>query len=114
MAEMYAQVLEHAGYSVKTQLNLASRQVSDAALFHGDIDLKPEYVAYELATLAPKANSSGPASQVLPRLKAALARKSVDTLNFTPANDTNAFVVTRQTATKYHLSKISDLAKPAS
>ena len=114
MAEMYAQVLQNAGYTVNTQLNLASRQVSDAALLHGDIDLKPEYVAYELALVDPKANASGPASQVLPRLKAALAKKGVDVLNFTPANDTNAFVVTQQTASKYHLSTISDLAKSAS
>ena len=37
-------MLEGAGYSVDRQLDLASREVSDAALEAGEIDLKPEYL----------------------------------------------------------------------
>src|SRR5688500_16880618 len=48
VAEMYAQVLENAGYEVVRQLDLGSREVSDAALFSGEIDVKPEYLAFEL------------------------------------------------------------------
>lgn len=113
MAAMYAVVLEDAGCSVDTQLNLQSRQVSDKALFAGDIDLKPEYVAYEYGTLEPKADTTGTAGQVLPKLKQALAKENVNVLDFTPANDTNAFAVTKQTAGQYNLQKMSDLAKPA-
>jgi osmoprotectant transport system substrate-binding protein len=43
VAEMYAQVLEHAGYTVERQFDLRSREVSQSALESGQIDLKPEY-----------------------------------------------------------------------
>lgn len=111
MAAMYALVLEDAGYTTDTQLTLASRDVSDAALFKGDIDLKPEYVAYELGVLDKNADASGPAATVLPKLRDAYAKKGVNVLDFTPANDTNAFVVSQQTADQYGLSKVSDLAQ---
>jgi osmoprotectant transport system substrate-binding protein len=113
-ASIYASVLEAAGYDVETELNLQSRDVSDQALFSGDIDMKPEYVAYELGTLDPKANASGTAQEVLPRLKKAYAKKGVEVLEPTPANSTNVFVVTKQTAEQYGLETMSDLAKPAS
>ena len=42
VAEMYAQVLEHAGYQVERQLDLRSRETSQSALEAGQIDVKPE------------------------------------------------------------------------
>ena len=44
VAEMYAQVLEAAGYTVERDLGLGSRDVSAPALESGQIDLKPEYI----------------------------------------------------------------------
>lgn len=111
VAEMYAQVLEKAGYPVKRQLDLQSRKVSDAALFAGSIDVKPEYLGSESFALDPKADVTGDAahnSQVLTTLEAA---KNVTVLTYSPAVDTNVFVVTKTTATKYSLANVSDLAK---
>ena len=45
VAEMYARVLEHAGYTVERQFDLGRREVSQAALESGQIDLKPEYLS---------------------------------------------------------------------
>jgi osmoprotectant transport system substrate-binding protein len=45
VAEMYADVLEHAGYTVERQFDLRSREVSQSALESGQIDLKPEYLS---------------------------------------------------------------------
>jgi osmoprotectant transport system substrate-binding protein len=114
VAEMYAQVLEKAGYTVKRQLDLHTRQISDQALFGGDIDLKPEYLAYELPALDPNADSSGTPDQVAARLAPLLQAKGVTLLDFTPANDTNVLVVTKETADSKSLSTISDLAPIAS
>ncbi|MGZ4242096.1 MAG: ABC transporter substrate-binding protein [Actinomycetota bacterium] len=111
VAEMYAQVLEKAGYTVNRQLDLASRKVSDAALFAGSIDVKPEYLASEAIALDPNASVSGDPtnnSQVLTTLEAA---KNVTVLTYSAAIDTNVFVVTKDTATKYSLANVSDLAK---
>ena len=45
VAEMYAQVLEHAGYRVERQFDLPSRETSQQALESGQIDLKPAYLS---------------------------------------------------------------------
>lgn len=113
VAEMYAQVLENAGYTVKRQLDLGGREVSDAALLSGDIDLKPEYLAYELPKLDPNADTKGTAEQVYPRVQQAAKDKNLTALGFSPANSTNVFVVTSETAEKHSLSNISDLAPVA-
>ena len=44
MAEMYAQVLEKAGYKVDRKLRLGARQARQPALESGQVDLVPEYV----------------------------------------------------------------------
>jgi osmoprotectant transport system substrate-binding protein len=111
VAEMYAQVLEKAGYTVNRQLDLQSRKVSDAALFGGQIDVKPEYLASEAIALDPNANVSGDPtnnSSVLTQLESA---KNVTVLTYSAAIDTNVFVVTKENATKYSLANVSDLAK---
>jgi osmoprotectant transport system substrate-binding protein len=112
VGEMYAQVLENAGYTVKRQLELDSRKVSDAALFSGKIDIKPEYLASEAIALDSSAAVSGDTQnnfQVLTPLEQA---KGVTVLTPSAAIDTNVFVVTKATAAKYGLSNVSDLTKP--
>jgi glycine betaine/choline ABC-type transport system substrate-binding protein len=113
VAEMYAQALEAAGCTVSRQLDLSSREVSDKALFAGNIDLKPEYLASEATAQDSKAKVSGDPQNNFTILKGLLAKKGVNVLNFSDAIDTNVFVVTNQTAQKYSLSKVSDLAQPA-
>jgi osmoprotectant transport system substrate-binding protein len=113
VAEMYAQVLENAGYTVKRQLDLESRKVSDQALFSGQIDLKPEYLASEAQALNADAQVSGDPNNNLTILKQELSAKGVDVLNYSPAVDQNVFVVTKETSSKYGLTKVSDLTKPA-
>jgi osmoprotectant transport system substrate-binding protein len=110
VAEMYAQVLEKAGYTVKRQLNLGAREVSDAALFSGQIDIKPEYLGYELPKLDANADTSGTPDEVYPRFVEAAKAKGITALAFSPANSTNVFVVTPATAQQNNLTKVSDLA----
>ena len=101
------------GTRSSAQLDLESRKVSDAALFSGKIDVKPEYLASEAAAQDPNAAVSGdPANnaQILTRL---LTAKQVTVLDYSNAIDTNVFVVTKETADADHLANVSDLAKPA-
>src|SRR5436190_18218122 len=58
VAEMYAQVLERAGYSVQRQFDIRSREISQNALESGQIDLKPEYLSSLLLFLDPNAQAS--------------------------------------------------------
>jgi osmoprotectant transport system substrate-binding protein len=113
VAEMYAQVLENAGYTVERQLDLGTREISDQALFSGDIDLKPEYLGFELPALDPNADTTGTADEIEQLLTPLYADQGVDVLDYSPANSTNAFVITPETADQYGLAAVSDLAPVA-
>src|SRR5438132_8893677 len=111
VAEMFAQVLAKAGYRVNRQLTLGQRAVLQAAM-PGQIQVAPEYVGSLLASL--KGTKSSDAVSETAQDNALLAPKGLTVLDPSAANDTNALVVTKATATKYNLSKVSDLKPVAS
>ena len=113
LADMYAAVLRKAGFSVSTKLNLGSREVLEPALESGQIDLEPEYAGNYLTFLDTKQGSL-PIDQTVSALKTALQPKGLTVLNASPAADADAIGVTKATADKYHLTKISDLSSVAS
>ncbi len=43
IGEIYAQLLENAGFSVERKLNLGGTVIAQEALLSGDLDLYPEY-----------------------------------------------------------------------
>jgi osmoprotectant transport system substrate-binding protein len=114
VAEMYAQTLEEAGYTVKRQLTLESREVLQPAIESGDIDLAPEYLSSLLLFLDPNAEASADPESTRSLLEPLLEEKGQTLLESSEANDTNAFVVTQETADQYGLATVSDLAKPVS
>ncbi|MGH2511741.1 MAG: glycine betaine ABC transporter substrate-binding protein [Candidatus Limnocylindrales bacterium] len=111
MAEIYAQALEANGYSVdRTGMAIGARKVSAAALESGQIDLKPEYIGSGLAYYEPGKQTGDPQTNQT-ELQAVLSGKGggITVLDYTPAQDQNAFVVRADTAAQFHLSKMSDL-----
>lgn len=113
VAEMYAQVLEDAGYTVERQVDLGSREILQPALAAGEVDIAPEYLGSLLLFLDAKAEASGDPDQNEKLLKPLLAKKGLELLPRSEANDTNAFVVTPETADKYKLTDMSDLSPVA-
>jgi osmoprotectant transport system substrate-binding protein len=113
VAEMYSKALENCGFSVDKKLSIESREISDPALQEGEIDVKPEYLSSELAFVAPSAPSSGDPATVAAKLRPLLAKKGVALLDYSPAADQNVFVTTQDTASKYHLQTVDDLAPVA-
>ena len=113
MGELYAQTLEDAGYSVSRQLTLDSREVLQPAMQAGEIDVAPEYLGSLLLFLDPEAEASGDPEENRGLLEPLLADAGLVLLESAEADDTNAFVVTRETAEQYGLATVSDLAKPA-
>jgi osmoprotectant transport system substrate-binding protein len=113
LTEMIKSLLEHYGYTVKVQESLESRELSDRALFGGKIDIKIEYLASECIENDPEANVSGDVSNNLSILRQLMTSKGVNVLNYSPAADQYVFVVTKATADRYQLTKVSDLAKSA-
>jgi glycine betaine/choline ABC-type transport system substrate-binding protein len=113
MGELYAQTLEDAGYTVNRQLTLESREVLQPALQDGEIDIAPEYLSSLLLFLDPEGAASGDPDAVRSELEPLLEDGGQSLLESSEANDTNAFVVTQETADQYGLTSVSDLAKPA-
>lgn len=114
LAEVYAQALEASGFRVERQLNLGSREAVEPALEAGRIDLYVEYLATMLAFVTRGSQlGSSDAAATHRQLAAALQPLGISVLDYAPAVNTNGFVVTRATADRYFLSKLSDLTPVA-
>ncbi|MGH2748821.1 MAG: glycine betaine ABC transporter substrate-binding protein [Actinomycetota bacterium] len=110
VAELYALVLEEAGFSVERRFNFQDRESLQPRMEAGDIDLAPEYLASLLTFLRPNATPSSDPAENIERLKPLLQRLGLDLLRPSEANDTNALVVQVRTANKLDLKDVSDLA----
>lgn len=107
LAEIYAQALIHAGYSAQHQKAVGNRATYLPLLEKGEIGLFLEYTGSLRGWLNTLAKTS---RQPLPPL---LKSRGLVAFNPAPAEDKNGIVVTADTARRYGLVNISDLAKPA-
>jgi osmoprotectant transport system substrate-binding protein len=115
LGEIYGQMLEANGYTVERKLNLGTREIVEPALESGQIDMYVEYLATMLAFVTKNGTPGSTDPAVTAKsLQDALTPRGITVLAYAPADDTNGFAVTKATADKYHLSKISDLAPVAS
>ena len=116
VANLYGDVLSHAGYKVTVEPALGTRAVVVPAIEHGQIDLEPDYAASLLGFLhGGKPQAAG--TQITTAIaadKTALASFGVTVLPAAAALDTNVFAVTKATASSDHLTTISSLAPYAS
>jgi len=106
---LYAAVLDAAGVQTKVRPNLGSREILIPAMKSGDIDLLPEYQGALLHYVAPKATATEE-GEMQNALTIALPA-GLQVLPYGMAEDSDAFVVTRETATKYGLTSLADLKK---
>jgi osmoprotectant transport system substrate-binding protein len=113
VAEMYAQVLEKAGYTVERELDLRSREISQNALESGRIDLKPEYLSSLLLFMDRNAPVADDPRHVAGRIGDLLRSRGITLLTPSPAQDTNQFVANATTAERFNLSTMSSLAPVA-
>ena len=111
LAELYAQALEHDGYTVTRKLRLGTREVVAPAIKSGQIDLYPGYAATDLEYYNSGAGeATGDVTATTQKLNARLQPLGLEALTPSAAVDQNAFAVTKATADKYNLTKLSDLA----
>lgn len=115
VAEMYAQAIEASGVPVERHLDTGQRAITWEALKTGaDINIMPEYIGSFLReALGAGELATGDAQETHDNLAAQLAPLDFSVLGYTPAVDTNAFVVTQATADQYSLASMGDLAKVA-
>lgn len=106
VASMYAQVLEAHGYDVSTEFGIGAREVYFAALEGGEIHLVPEFVGSLTAYL--DGEGSNDVDEAVAALEEVLP-EGIEALEPAPAESTNVFVVTEETAQEHDLETVSDL-----
>ncbi|MFJ5265897.1 ABC transporter substrate-binding protein [Streptomyces sp. NPDC088387] len=106
---LYAAVLEAAGVKTTVRPNLGTREILIPALKGGDIDLLPEYQGALLHYLDTKATATEE-GEMQNALAMALPA-GLQVLPYGKAEDSDAFAVTRETADRYGLTSLGDLAK---
>ncbi len=112
LADIYAEALKASGATVTTKLNIGSRETYIPALKDGSIDLIPEYSGVLLQYFDKTATATS-SDDVYAALQKAVP-SGLTVLDKSAAEDKDAIVVTKDTSTKYGLTSIADLAKPAS
>ncbi len=112
LMDIYAGALKAKGVSVTTKPNIGARPVYIPALQDGSIDLIPEYTG-NLLLYFNKTATQVSSDDVLAALKTA-APSTLTVLDQAAAQDKDAIVVTKATASKYNLTSIGDLASVAS
>jgi len=109
IAEIYAQALENAGYTVDRQFRIGQREVYMPEIKQGKIDLFPEYTGPLLQYFEP-GTTDRLADPVYADLKNAMP-SGLRVLAQSPATDQDSYVVTKEFAQHWGLTTIADLAK---
>lgn len=111
LANIYAEALKAKGVNVSTKLNIGSREAYIPGLKDGSIDLIPEYSGV-LLQYFDKAATAVSSDDVFAALQEAVPA-DLTVLDQSTAEDKDAIVVTKDTATKNNLTSIADLAPVA-
>jgi osmoprotectant transport system substrate-binding protein len=116
VSNIWADVLEKAGYPVKVEPSLGTRAIVVPAIEKGQINLEPDYAASLLGFLhGGTLQAAGDnIATAIPADQKALASHGVTVLPASKALDTNVFAVTKATASKDHLTTLSSLKPYAS
>lgn len=110
LAEVYGLALADAGCEVRQQSLGGYRDLVFTSFASGEINFTAEYAASALEFLNGFAGeATGEIEPTADALRGYLADRGLVALEASPAVDSNAFVVTAETAARLNLSKISDL-----
>jgi osmoprotectant transport system substrate-binding protein len=108
IAEIYAQALENAGFTVERQFQIGQRDAYIPELEDGNVDLFPEYTGNLLQFYDPQTTATQ-ADAVYNELVTALP-DGLTVLDMSPATDQDSYNVTAAFAAQYNLASLGDLA----
>jgi osmoprotectant transport system substrate-binding protein len=109
-AELYAQALESAGGTVTKKLQFGARDAYIPALESGELDIVPEFVGTLAYFFDANAEVSSDLDASIAVARGLAEAQGITLLEPAPADSVNTFVVTQETADKYGLTTVSDLA----
>ncbi len=108
LGEVYAQALEAKGMTVTRQFNIGTRETYLKAIASKEVDVVPEYSGSLLTFYNKDAKVTAP-DEVFAELQKAVP-EGLTVLDKSAAEDKNSMVVTKDTAGKWSLKSIADLA----
>jgi osmoprotectant transport system substrate-binding protein len=108
LAEIYAQALEANGFTVGRQFGIGSRETYIPAVQDHSIDLIPEYTGNLLQYFDAESTATTPDEVLLALFKVLPGDLSI--LYPSPAEDKDTLAVTEETAQRWNLKTIADLA----
>ncbi len=108
IAEIYAQALENAGFTVERSFNIGQRDAYLPSLEDGEIDLFPEYTGNLLQFYSPDTSATS-SDDVFAQLQAALP-ENLTVLDQASATDQDSYNVTAEFAEANNVSSLADLA----
>ena len=108
IAEIYAQALENAGFTVERQFNIGQRDAYLPSLENGDVDLFPEYTGNLLQFYSPDTTATT-SDDVYAELADALP-EGLTVLDQATATDQDSYNVTKEFADANNLASLEDLA----
>lgn len=108
IAEIYAQALENADFTVEREFNIGQRDAYIPDLESGAIDLFPEYTGNLLEFYDDSADVTSP-EDVYAALQDALP-EGLTALDYAEASDQDTYTVTKEFAEANDLTSIADLA----
>ena len=111
ISQAYGQALQNKGDDITFKDNLGATEIVYKALENGDLDGYADYQGTLLTYLGGQPTSNS--AETYKALQAKLAGTGIVASKPAPAIDVNGFYVTKATAKKYKLSKLSDLTKVA-
>jgi osmoprotectant transport system substrate-binding protein len=111
ISQAYGQALQNKGDDITFKDNLGATEIVYKALENGDLDGYADYQGTLLTYLGGEPTSNS--AETYKALQAKLAGTGIVASKPAPAVDVNGFYVTKATAKKYKLSKLSDLTKVA-
>lgn len=113
IGEMYADIFEDMGIKVNRKLSLGGTAPTFEALKKGDLDIYPEYTGTGLTVML-KQPVEKDQNKVLQTLKDGFKQWNLEWLDPAQENATYGFATKKETADKYKLESISDLAAHSS
>jgi osmoprotectant transport system substrate-binding protein len=114
LGEMYALVLEDAGFTVERRMNLGGTPVAQQALLSDEIDVYPEYTGTGLLTVLGLPVESDPQVVYDTVSREYLSQFNLVWLEPAPMNNTQALAMTRERANQLGIRTISDMVANAS
>lgn len=113
LGEMYAILLENAGFTVERKINLGGTPVVQQALLNEEVDLYPEYTGTGLLTVLQLPMMTDP-EEVYTTVRAAYEEQfNLTWLAPAPMNNTQALAMTRARAEELGITTISEMAAQA-